>query len=48
MYENYAKKNNLNYNSIIAQAKHIYKYNFPNQQGSIQVPVVGLNKILKN
>ena len=47
MYENYAKKNDLNYNSIITEAKQIYKYNFPNQQGSIQVPIASLSKILE-
>ena len=46
--ENLAKKNNLNYNSIITEAKHIYKYNFPTQQGHVQIPISSLNKILEN
>jgi len=46
--ENLAKKNNLNYNSIITEAKHIYKYNFPTQQGHVQVPISSLSKILEN
>ena len=45
---NLAKKNNLNYSSIITEAKHIYKYNFPTQQGHVQVPISSLNKILGN
>jgi len=48
LYENIAKKNNLNYNSIITEAKHIYKYNFPTQQGHVQVPISSLSKILEN
>ena len=46
--ENIAKKNNLNYNSIITEAKHINKYNFPTQQGHVQVPISSLSKILEN
>ena len=46
--ENLAKKNKLNYNSIITEAKHIYKYNFPTQQGHVQIPISSLNKILRN
>ena len=46
--ENIAKKNNLNYHSIITEAKHIYKYNFPTQQGHVQIPISSLNKILEN
>ena len=45
--ENLAKKNNLNYNSLNFEAKQVYKYNFPNQQGHINVSIDGLNKILK-
>jgi len=48
MYENIAKKNNLNYNSIISEAKQIYKYNYPNQQGSIDVSINSLSKIIEN
>ena len=46
--ENLAKKNDLNYNSIIAETKQIYKFDFPNQQGSIQVPIQSLRKIMEN
>ncbi len=46
--ENLAKKNNLNYNSIIAEAKHTRKYNIPTQQGHIQISIDSLNKILRN
>lgn len=46
--ENLAKKNNLNYNSIIVEAKQIEKFNFPNQQGSIQIPINSLIKVLEN
>ena len=48
LYENIAKKNNLNYKSIITEAKHVYKYNFPTQQGHVQVPISSLSKILEN
>jgi len=44
--ENLAKKNNLNYNSIISEAKQIQKFDFPNQQGSIQIPINSLLKAL--
>ena len=46
--ENLAKKKNLNYNSIIAEAKHTRKYNIPTQQGHIQISIDSLNKILRN
>ena len=42
--ENLAKKNDLDYSSIAVEAKQIEKYNFPNQQGSIQVPISNLIK----
>ena len=45
---NLAKKNNLNHSSIIAEAKHSRRYNFPNQQGHIQIPISSLAKILEN
>ena len=50
MYENVAKKNDLNYTSIIVEAKQ----NHPNQeqikwqQGRIHVPIENLSKILEN
>ena len=46
--ENLAKKNDLNYNSIVVEAEQIEKFNFPNQQGSIQIPINDLIKVLKN
>ena len=46
--ENLAKKNNLNYKSIIVKANKIERYNFPNQQGSIEVSMDSLIKVLKN
>ena len=46
--ENLAKKNDLNYSAIAVEAKQIEKYNFPNQQGSIQVPVSNLIKELES
>ena len=48
MYENVAKKNDLNYNSIIVEATQIDKFDFPNQQGSIQIPISSLIKALEN
>jgi len=46
--ENLAKKNELNYKSIIVEAKQIEKFNFPNQQGSIHIPINSLSKVLEN
>ena len=48
--ENLAKKNDLNYNSIIVEAKKIDKFDYPdpNQQGSIQIPISSLTKVLEN
>tara|TARA_Y100000590_G_scaffold468589_1_gene651899 strand:- start:2641 stop:3759 length:1119 start_codon:yes stop_codon:yes gene_type:complete len=46
--ENLAKKNNLNYCSIITDAKHTNKHDFPNQQGSIEVPISNLEKVLES
>ena len=48
LYENIAKKNNLNYNPIIAEAKHIYKYNILTAQGHVHIPISSLSKILEN
>ena len=45
---NLAKINKLNYHSIIAKTSHKYNYGFPNQQGSIKVPIKELNEILKS
>ena len=46
--ENLAKNNNLNYHSITIEATPIHQYGFPNQQGSIEIPVNELSEILKN
>ena len=45
--ENLARKNNLNYYSIACKAKEVTNYNFPNQQGQIEVPINSLSKILE-
>ena len=45
MYENVAKKNDLNYNSIVIESNN---KTFPNQQGHIQVPIDNLRKILES
>jgi len=45
MYENLAKKNNLNYKSIIREP---INNNFLNQQGHIRVPINDLAKVLEN
>ena len=45
--ENLARKNNLNYYSIPCKAKEVKNYNFPNQQGQIEVPINSLSKILE-
>ena len=46
--KNLAEKNDLNYISIEAEAKEIYKFDFPNQQGSIQIPISSLIKVIEN
>ena len=46
--ENLAKKNDLNYNSIIVETKHIENFISPNQQGSIQIPISSLIKAIEN
>ena len=46
--ENLAKKNDLNYNSIIVETKQIENFNSPNQQGSIQIPISSLIKVIEN
>ena len=46
--ENLAKKNDLNYNSIVSEAKQIYKFDYPNQQGSIKVSIDSLKEFVKN
>ena len=46
--KNLAKKNDLNYISLEAKAKEIYKFEFPNQQGSIHIPISRLSKVIEN
>ena len=46
--ENLAKKNDLNYHSVIIEATDIRQYDFPNQHGSIEIPINQLSEILKN
>ena len=46
--ENLAKKNDLNYYSIACKAKELSKYQGPNQQGQIEVPINNLAKILED
>ena len=45
--ENLAKKNKLNYSSISLEAKQIYKLDFPNQHGSIEIPINTLKEALE-
>ena len=44
--KNLANKISLNYGSIDLIAKEIYKFDFPNQQGSIRVPIDSLEKLI--
>ena len=46
--ENLAKTNNLNYHSITRDVTPIHQYGFPNQQGSVEIPINRLSEILKN
>ena len=46
--KNLAQKNNLNYISIASEAKKIYDFKFPNQQGSIHIQMSRLSKIIEN
>ena len=45
--KNLAEKNDLNYISIEAKAKKIYEFEFPNQQGSIHIPISSLIKVIE-
>ena len=47
IFENLARRNNLNYYCIACKAKEVPNYNFPNQQGQIEVPINSLSKILE-
>ena len=46
--EDLARKNGLNYSSVAVAAKQIEKFNVPNQQGSIQIPINSLIKEIEN
>ena len=46
--KNLAEKNDLNYISIEEEAKKIYNFEFPNQQGSIYVPISKLIEAIEN
>ncbi len=46
--KNISKKNNLNYDPIIVDSKQIYKIDFPNQQGSHQIPIKELIKKIES
>ena len=46
--EDLARKNGLNYSSVAVEAKQIEKFNVPNQQGSIQIPINSLIKEIEN
>jgi len=45
---NLAKTNDLNYCPIITESREIEKSNYPNQQGSIDISIASLSKILEN
>ena len=44
--KNLARKNDLNYIAIEREAKEIYHFEIPNQQGSIHIPTSSLIKVL--
>ena len=46
--ENLARTNDLNYQPIITESEKLHKDKYPNQQGSIKIPINSLNKILEN
>ena len=46
--KNLAKSNDVNYTSIEAEAKEIYMFKYPNQQGSIQIPLDSLIDVIEN
>jgi len=45
--KNLALKNHLNYISIAAKGKKIYDFEYPNQQGSIYIPLNRLSKVIE-
>ena len=46
--KNLAIQNNLNYKKIEIKAEQIYEFEFPNQQGSIEVPVTKLSELIES
>ena len=46
--KNLSKANNLNYVSIESEAQKIFDFEFPNQQGSIEIPISALKKAIEN
>ena len=46
--ENLAIKNDLNYDSIAVEAEQLEKFDFPNQQGSIEIPIKNLIRLLES
>ncbi len=46
--ENLALKNDLNYNSVTVEAKKTDNFQFPNQQGSIHIPINNLSKLIES
>ena len=46
--KNLSKKNDLNYSSIDVESKEIYKFDYPTEHGSIQIPISSLIKTLEN
>ena len=45
--KNLSLKNNLNYISIAAKGKKIYDFKYPNQQGSIYIPINRIKKAIE-
>ena len=45
--KNLSNTNELSYSSIEAEAKKIYEFKFPNQQGSIEIPMNNLIEALE-
>ena len=43
-----AIKNDLNYDSIAVEAEQLEKFDFPNQQGSIEIPIKNLIRLLES
>jgi len=46
--ENLARKNDLNYKSIIVNANNKKEFKYPNQHGKIQIPINDLTSLIEN